>query len=140
MYLVCVVQRTAVHVQVLARPRIAAGHADLAVGISPISLAPVGAVVADAGVGDAGRIYIRLAEQQLGHEAAVRCAEAADFRPVDIRMRVAETFGRLDYVVGNHVAGGVDVPGGEFLPETGRTARIYNQEYISLSRVVLRGI
>ena len=109
MYLVGVVQRTLVYIEVFACPRIAVCHRHLAVTITPIALAPIAGVVAYACMRYGCGEDVGLGLQVLGHKPAVRCTDTAHALGVYVGVDFKKRFCSFDNVFGHTLACGVDM-------------------------------
>ena len=133
-------QRALVHIEVLARPRIAVGHRHLAVAVAPIALAPIAGVVADAGMGYGAGEDVGLRLEILGHKASVACSYATHLGAVGEGVVAAERLRGLDDVFGNALTRCVDVARRELLTKAHGSARVDHQHHIAGGGIYVMGI
>ncbi len=140
MYLVRIEQRTLFYKKIRIAPRITVRHGNFTIRISPISFPPVTGMVTDAGMRDGRCKNIDPRLQVLCHEAAIGRTYTAYFPVIDKSMLFTKQLGTFYDILCHPFPSCIDVAGGEFLSETGGTARFYHIHHIAQCRVCMMRI
>ena len=135
MNLVGIEQRAALHIQVLACPRITVGHTYFAIRITPISFSPIAGVIADTSMRNSSCKDIGLGLQILCHKTTIRSTNTSNLLGIDESMFLTEFLGSFDDILCRTFTGCIHMAGTKFLTETTGTTRLHHIYHIAKSSI-----
>ena len=138
--LICIEQRTLIYKQLAMTPRIAVGHAHLAIVVAPIAHAPIAGVIGDTSMRDGCSKDIRLSLQILSHESTIRCTHTTNLFCIDERMSLTYLLCTLDDVISRTTTCSVDMARCPLLTKTCGTTWLNDISHIAQRVPILRRV